>query len=120
MIKNVIYTTLIVGLFAFFVVLVLIAPYHIYMTTISEGVNTSFLVLKPTNSALFDGRENERENLEKMHDRSLYENFHFNNFIIPIPLDHSIISLIPLIKIDSIGPKLGANFQNAKNPASFV
>jgi hypothetical protein len=119
MLKNTAYLTITVGLFGVFIFLVLIAPYHIYTTTISQGVTTSFLDLKPTNSALFDGTENNRENLEKMYDSSLYENFHFSNFIIPLPLDHSLITMIPLIKIENNRPRLGADFQNSKNMDLF-
>ncbi len=119
MIKKALYMTTIVGLFGIFFFLILIAPYHIYTTTISEGIKTTFLDLNPSNSALFDGKENNREDLEMMLDRSLYENFHFNNFMIPLPLDHSIISLIPEIKIESVGPRLGANFKNSKNQDLF-
>ena len=107
------------ALFAGAGVLVVIAPYHIYTLTLTEGVDTRFLQMNPTKSVFYDGDEVSVAAPLKMDDERLYENFHFNHFKLPIPVNHSLFSMIPIIKIESSGPRLGARFQNGKNAELF-
>ncbi|MBY0416289.1 MAG: hypothetical protein K2Q18_19095 [Bdellovibrionales bacterium] len=119
MIKSVLYLSVIVVLVfgAFF--LMAIAPYHIYTLTLTEGVNTKFLKMDPTNSVFYDGNSLEKPELEMMNDERLYETFHFDHFELPMPINHPIFSLIPMIKIEATVPRLGARFQNPKNVELF-
>lgn len=99
------------------VALFAIAPYHIYTLTLTEGVNTRFLVMKPSPKVFFDGLEfdHSSENKNEIDDSSLFKYFHFSNFLIPFPFNHPQYSMIPNIKIEATGPRLGASFLDEKN-----
>jgi len=99
--------------------LVVIAPYHIYTLTLTEGVNTRFLQMNPTKSVFYDGKVVEMKRPLRMDDESLYQTFHFYHFEIPMPMNHLLFSLIPTIKIEPARPRLGARFQNGKNAELF-
>lgn len=99
--------------------LVVIAPYHIYTLTLTEGVNTRFLQMDPTKSVFYDGKIIDIKRPNKMDDEGLYKTFHFYHFELPMPMNHLLFSLIPTIKIESSGPRLGARFQNGKNAELF-
>lgn len=119
MLKKFIYLTIILALLVGAGVLVAIAPYHIYTLTLTEGVNTRFLVMKPTNKVFYDGEEIDVKAPVDMVDEKLYQTFHFSHFELPMPINHSLFSLIPLIRIEAAGPRLGASFQNSKNVELF-
>ena len=122
MIKKTIYLIiallLIMGGFALFVV----APYHIYTLTLTEGVNTRFLVMKPSPAVFYDGQEFYYPSTmtKTEEDSSLYSDFHFSEFQMPLPFNHSIFSMIPTIKIESTGPRLGGSFLDGKNTDLFT
>lgn len=99
--------------------LVVIAPYHIYTLTLTEGVNTRFLQMDPTKSVFYDGKVVDIKRPSKMDDESLYKSFHFYHFELPMPMNHLLFSMIPTIKIESSRPRLGARFQNGKNAELF-
>jgi hypothetical protein len=99
--------------------LIAIAPYHIYTLPLTEGVNTRFLVMSPTKSVLYDGEELDTEQIKDMNDEGLYNLFHFGHFELPMPLNHPLFELIPIIKIERLSPRLGASFQNGKNIELF-
>lgn len=99
--------------------LVVIAPYHIYTLTLTEGVNTRFLQMNPTKSVFYDGKLVDFKRPSVMDDEGLYQTFHFYHFELPMPVNHILFSLIPTIKIEVTGPRLGARFQNVKNVELF-
>jgi hypothetical protein len=100
--------------------LLAIAPYHIYTLTLTEGVNTRFLVMKPGHPAFYDGQNFLFfSTTDISEDVSLYSDLHFSNFQMPFPLNHPIFSLIPMIKTESSGPRLGGRFINGKNAELF-
>lgn len=117
--RKIVYLIITLLLFAGAAGLVAIAPYHIYTLTLTEGVNTRFLQMNPTNSVFYDGEVVDVPLPEKMNDEGLYELFHFGHYEIPMPINHPVFSLIPIIKIEPIGPRLGARFQNPKNIEFF-
>lgn len=119
MLKKIVYLIIIVGLIAGAGVLVAIAPYHIYTLTLTEGVNTQFLVMKPTKSVFYDGKIVDVKVPSDMSDERLYQTFHFGHFEVPMPINHSLFSLIPLIRIEAQNPRLGASFQSNKNIELF-
>ncbi len=121
MLKKSLFLIVLVGLIVFTVALFAIAPYHIYTLTLTEGVSTRFLEMKPTISALYDGQEFrfKSELGSARQDSGLYTMFHFSNFVMPIPLNHPIFSLIPTIKIETTGPRLGGSFLDGKNADLF-
>ena len=119
MLRKLVYTIITLVLFVGSGFLVVIAPYHIYTLTLTEGVNTRFLQMDPTKSVFYDGNLVEMDRPANMDDEGLYQNFHFYHFELPMPMNHLLFSLIPIIKIQSTGPRLGARFQNGKNNELF-
>lgn len=117
MVKKIVLLTIGLLLVAGTLGLFVIAPYHIYTLTLTEGVQTSFLMMAPSPSALYDGQEFQFFSSDSGTDRddSLYETFHFSNFQMPLPLNHPFFSIIPSIKTDSSGPRLGGHFLDGKN-----
>lgn len=119
MIKSTIYlSTIVLLVFAAFF-LMAIAPYHIYTLTLTEGVNTRFLKMNPTQSIFYDGSTMEEPEYKLMNDQALYETFHFSHYELPMPINHPVFSLIPQIKIETGAPRLGARFLNSKNAELF-
>ena len=122
MLKKMIFLTIALLLIVSGLALFVIAPYHVYTLTLTEGISTSFLVMKPTLPALFDGNEfSFNKNLQTGRDDiALYSKFHFSNFLMPLPFNHPIFYLVPTIKIESSGPRLGGNFLDGKNSELFT
>ena len=119
MLRKFIYLIVTLALIAGAGFLVVIAPYHIYTLTLTEGVNTRFLQMNPTKSVFYDGKILPIRPSARMDDESLYQTFHFYHYELPMPMNHLLFSLIPTIKIESTGPRLGARFQNGKNAELF-
>ena len=119
MLKKIIYLIITLALLGGAGVLVAIAPYHIYTLTLTEGVNTQFLQMKPTKAVFYDGETIDVKIPERMDDERLYQSVHFGHFEMPMPINHSLFSLIPIIRIEAAGPRLGASFQNSKNVEFF-
>lgn len=119
MVKKFIYLIVTLALFIGAGVLVAIAPYHIYTLTLTEGVNTRFLVMSPTKSVLYDGEETNLLPPKEMSDEGLFQSFHFSHFDLPMPINHPLYNLIPNIKIEGQGLRLGASFKNGKNVELF-
>ena len=101
--------------------LFVIAPYHIYTLTLTEGVATRFLVMKPSKRIFYDGQDFvfKKDLGSSREDSALYENFHFSNFLMPLPFNHPSFSMIPTIKIENTGPRLGASFLDGNNLELF-
>lgn len=119
MIKKSLYLIITVFLFGLFAVLLWVAPYHIYTLSLTEGVNTSFLVMKPAKDVLYNGESAPLPSPTDMTDESLYRSFHFGHFEMPLPLNHPMFFMIPTIKIEGAGPRLGASFLNGKDTELF-
>jgi hypothetical protein len=117
-----IYLTIIVGLLVLATYLVSIAPYHIYTLTLTEGVDTRFLKMSPSPKVFYDGATYELMELtDNAFEASnvLYKDFHFNNFLIPLPIDNPVFSMIPIIRPEAMQVKLGAQFLDQKNTELF-
>lgn len=119
MLRKFVYLIVTLALIAGAGFLVVIAPYHIYTLTLTEGVNARFLQMDPTKSVFYDGKVVEMKSPMRMDDEGLYQNFHFYHFELPMPMNHLLFSLIPTIKIEASGPRFGARFQNGKNAELF-
>jgi len=96
-------------------VLMAIAPYHIYTLTLTEGVNTRFLVMKPSASVFYDGHETPLADNNSPEQKVFFREFHFSHFLMPLPFNHPTFFLIPTIKNESTGTRLGASFLDGKN-----
>lgn len=119
MLKKSIYLTITIALFGLFGVLCYIAPYHIYTLTLTEGVNTTFLKMKPAREVLYNGETLVVPKVTDMNDESLYQKFHFSHFEMPMPINHPLFFMIPSIKLEGAGPRLGASFMNGKDNELF-
>jgi hypothetical protein len=119
MLKKIVYLIITLALLGGAAVLVAIAPYHIYTLTLTEGVNTTFLKMNPTKDVFYNGDIDHLNKVRDMKDEGLYQTFHFGHFELPMPINHPLFYLIPIIKIEGAGPRLGASFQNGKNSELF-
>jgi hypothetical protein len=98
-----------------------IAPYHIYTLTLTEGISTTFLEMKPSEKSFYDGIDFKYYGKKDLVNDNIgiFTNLHFSNFIIPLPLNSSVFNLIPVIKNESTGPRLGASFTDNKRNELF-
>jgi hypothetical protein len=119
MVKKIVYLIITLALLGGAGVLLAIAPYHIYTLTLTEGVNTTFLKMNPTKDVFYNGDIDQLNEVRDMKDEGLYQTFHFGHFELPMPINHPLFYLIPVIKIEGAGPRLGASFQNGKNAELF-
>jgi hypothetical protein len=120
MLKKSILLSLTLIMVAVGLMLLLIAPYHIYTLTLTEGVSTQFLVMKPAHTPFYDGYDFNSSLYERNTDNSsLFSSFHFSNFEFPMPLNNPLFYIIPKIKIESSAPRLGASFIDGKNVEIF-
>lgn len=120
MVKKLIFLTIALLLIGATLAFITIAPYHIYTLTLTEGVSTRFLTMKPSSKVFYDGQDLKYFNNENLNnDKALYTTFHFSNFEFPMPFNHPVFSMIPVIKIESTGPRLGASFLDGKNVELF-
>jgi len=121
MFKKIIFLSVFVALIGIAVALFFVAPYHIYTLTLTEGVSTRFLEMQPSPKVFYDGQDFFDEiKFEKVaNDEALFKIFHFSNFLIPLPFNHAIYSMVPIIKLESIGPRLGSSFLNGKSDELF-
>lgn len=103
MLRKFVYLVITLALFIKAGFLVVIAPYHIYTLTLTEGVNTRFLQMNPTKSVFYDGKVVDMKRPTRMDDEGLYQTFHFYHFELPLPMNHLLFSLIPTIKIEAAG-----------------
>ncbi len=103
------------------VLLVIVAPYHIYTLTLTEGVTTKFLVMNPSPPSFYDGNEffYSKDINKNIDESKLFELFHFSHFLLPFPLSSSLLQFIPIIKIEGSGPRLGASFFDGKKIELF-
>lgn len=99
-----------------------IAPYHIYTMTLTEGVDTRFLKMKPTTREYYDGnemlvfKEDEAVRITK----NLFQKIHLANFEMELPTGMPSLSMIPEIKIQSNKIRLGSSLIDAKNREYFA
>ncbi len=120
MIKTLLFLIVLVGLCVGALHLVSLAPYHIYTLTLTEGVNTKFLKMDASRKELLDGNTIDLVSTKEVDaSENLFTQFHFSNFIIPLPVDHVLYSMIPAMKIEDQKLKLGAYFLDAKNRDLF-
>lgn len=101
--------------------LIKIAPYHIYTLTLSEGVNTRFLVMNPSKEVLYDGSPIEYFKDDELLTSSkfIFKTLHLKNFSVSLPVNHPELSFIPKIKTESNRLKLGAYFIDSKYRTQF-
>lgn len=118
--KKILKPTILIGLIISAIILIMLAPYHIYTLTLTEGVNTNFLKMKSSKRELLDG---ELVNLKTFSGieggEELFSLFHFSNFVSSFPINNPLYSMIPSIKIEQQRLKLGAVFQDSKGRELF-
>lgn len=119
MFKHLFYLTLIIALLIGSVVMVSIAPYHIYTLTLTEGIETKFLKMSPNTKRILDGKELDLGSTHSGQDDMLYAKFHFSHFELVLPENHSLYTAIPIIDGISTRPLLGFSFLNSKGAELF-
>ena len=117
MIQKIVMNLIILGLISILCVLVAIAPYHIYTLSLTDGVETRFLTFKAPYREILDGNNFElnRQDLIEYEDSSVWKEFHFENFLLPLPIHHPNYVLLPLIYQDNDGVRIGADFINMRD-----
>jgi len=101
--------------------MVLLAPYHIYTLTLTDGINSRFLNLLPTRNELYDGSEFkslQTDQIKNLND-GIFRKIHLSNFEVYLPIDNPAISFIPEIKLESNVHKVGFEFLDLKNNFLF-
>ncbi len=117
MLRKIIMNSIVMGLIAVLVLLVLIAPYHIYTLSLTDGVATRFLTFKAPTKELLDGDKYQlnRDDLIEYEDSSVWKEFHFENFLLLLPIHHPNYVLLPNVFQDNDGIKIGADFINMRD-----
>lgn len=117
MIQKILMNLIILGLLGVLCLLVAIAPYHIYTLSLTDGVETRFLTFKAPYKEMLNGEvyELNRQDLLEYEDSSVWKEFHFENYLLPLPIHHPNYVLIPLLYQDNEGVKIGADFINMRD-----
>lgn len=78
---------------------VLFAPYHIYYTALQEGIESDFIVMDIPKTGFIDPSPlNLTKNFELYEDPKLWKNFHFSNYLLPLPIHHPAFMVVPLVE----------------------
>jgi hypothetical protein len=101
--------------------LVCFAPYHFYNTSVNSGMNSRFFTIGDTSKTIHEGSYYSIKKMEGVSSESkdLWESFHFGNFVLPLPVRHPILELIPVIERRKSTPVLGARFDVRNKSAIF-
>lgn len=111
MTKKLIYLSICLGLILLASYLVFMAPYHIYSVAITEGLNSRFLKLDATTTAVLDAQMAPDLAVNRLDD-DLFQTIHLSYFEIPVPINHSLFIKIPQIRVIAQTPYLGSKFLN--------
>lgn len=75
------------------------SPYHIYHTALSEGINSEFIVMKAPKKGFVDPAAlNLNKEVTLYEDPKLWSDFHFSNYVIPLPIHHPAFMVVPLVE----------------------
>lgn len=117
-VKRSVYLLTILFLLLGLILLVAIAPHHIYTLALTEGVNTRFLKMKIEDEKILNAENMERAEISERNDlrddESLWQDFHFSHFVTPLPVHHPRFSFIPVLKEENDGTHLGGQFIDSK------
>lgn len=117
MIQKLVMNLIILALLVVAMTLVVIAPYHIYTLSLTDGVSTRFLTFKAPSKEILNGGEFvlNKEDLIEYEDSSVWKDFHFQHHLLPLPIHHPNYVFLPLFINDNDGTRLGAEFLNMRN-----
>jgi hypothetical protein len=108
--------SLIVFLAILFPVLGFLAPFHFYSKTLSTGVKSDFLELPASSLPMLNAGAYEAVKMAGLYgeEHAFWREFHFADFVIPLPVRHPLYVFIPLIELeeDEAVLHLGANLEN--------
>lgn len=115
--RKIILNLIILALLSIVALLIAIAPYHIYTLSLTDGVETRFLSFKSPSKEMLNGHDYvlKRQDLLEYEDSSVWKEFHFENFLLFLPIHHPNYVLLPLIFQDNDGVKIGADFINMRD-----
>lgn len=117
MAQKIVMNLIILLLLGVLVSLFAIAPYHIYTLSLTDGVETRFLSFKIPDKQILDGDEFKinRSDLLEYEDSSVWKEFHFEHFLLPLPIHHPNYVMLPLFNQDNYGIRIGADFINMRD-----
>lgn len=87
-----------ISLFLVGVAVLLMAPYHLYETALNEGVESEFLSMKPSNQGFLNPEAWTWGDEIAQDKEKLWENFHFSNYVVPMPIHHPLFMVVPVIE----------------------
>lgn len=92
------------------------APFHFYQVAIDQGISGEILTLGADNGQYLNTKSLVLENRkDKEYEQIIWKDFHFSNFIVPFPIEHPIVSILPIIKKQGKRIHLGAKYINRKS-----
>lgn len=75
------------------------APYHIYHTALSEGVDSEFIKMDAPLAGFIDPTPLNLNKKVTLHeDPKLWKSFHFSDYIVPLPVHHPAFMVVPLVE----------------------
>ena len=92
---------------------ILTAPVGLYFSIVEDGCDSKYLSFPPVSKNFIRGSEFKLQEIKKIfNDHFLWKNLHFVDYILPFPLHHPKLLVIPIIGEGSEGPgpKIGARF----------
>ncbi|MCR9204937.1 MAG: hypothetical protein NXH75_10185, partial [Halobacteriovoraceae bacterium] len=93
---------ILIGIVGIFYISILRMPYHFYKKAIQEGIESPFLSLRKLPDKFYSGQD--YQFIKKVgvstDQEDLWENLHFNDFVVPFPIRHPSFWVAPLIEKD--------------------
>lgn len=90
-------------------ILVITIPHHFYQEAIQNGVVSPFITLRKLPERFYEGSFFSLENIEGYYneDAGRWKDFHFENYLLPMPVRHPLYLVIPQITDISNGVEIG-------------
>ena len=97
------------------------APIHFYRLAITEGIQSEYLTLPAIPEALKKVKTIEVASTirEEEYYQNLWKNFHIKNFVVPLPVRHPQLKVIPKLRDSLKSPRLGASMVNSNQEEIF-
>lgn len=96
------------------------APFHFYEMAVKDGTQGEILKLTNKNLKYLKGKEVQLEKyIDKQYEVSIWKQFHFSNVEFPFPVDHPIISTLPILSIKKELTQFGVKFINRDKDSLF-
>ncbi len=89
-------------------------PYHFYQEAMSKGVNSRFLSLRKMSDKFYLGQDYKLFRMAGVtsDERQLWEDLHFNDFVVPFPVKHPSFLVSPIIYRENSDHRFGYKILN--------